>query len=1284
SQVSDKGSYSCKVSSAAGEAMRTFFLTVQVAPIFENPKTETVSQVAGRALVLTCDVSGVPAPTVTWLKDRMPVESSAVHGVVSRGGHLQLSRLQPTQAGTYTCVAENAQAEARKDFMVAVLEAPRIRSSDVPREHSVLQGREVRLDCEAQGQPPPDVAWLKDGAPLHQAVGTHLRFYQDGSSLVLKGLQAGDSGAYTCVAHNTAGEDARLHMVTVLVPPTIEQEAGGTGALVSRPRELVTMACPVRGSLPIHVSWLKDGLPLPLSQRTHLLGSGRTLRISQVQLADTGTFTCVASSLAGVAERNFTLQVLAWSRRTSRVTWWWPVAPPWSCHVMPRATPCRRVGASDSGTYACVATSEAGEARRHFQLTVMDPPHIQDSGQPAELTLTAGAPMELLCDARGIPPPNITWHKDGQALLGPEGGSRGGLVFRVEAAQVGDAGLYTCLAESPAGEAEKSFRVRVQAPPNVVGPRGPRSVVGLAPGQLVLECSVEAEPAPEIEWHRDGVLLQADTHTQFPERGRFLQLRALSAADSCTARNQAGSTSVAFRVEIHTAPAIQPGPPAVNASENQTALLPCRASGEPPPLVSWRKDGAPLDPGSPRVEVLADGSLRIQPVLSQDAGHYFCLASNSAGSDRQGLDLQVFATLPCEASGSPKPLVAWWKDGQKLDFRTQQGAYRLLPSNALLLMAPSAQDSARFECVVSNEVGEARKLYQVTVQEPPTIADDQTDFAVSRMASVVLTCHNTGVPAPAVSWSKAGAQLGARGSGYRISPSGALEIGQVLPVHAGRYTCTARNAAGVARKHMVLTVQAAPVVKPLPSMVQVLAEEEVLLPCEASGVPRPTVTWQKEGLSIPAGERSQVLPSGQLRLMHAHPEDAGNYFCMAQNSAGSAMGKTRLVVQVPPVIENGLPDLSTTEGSHALLPCVARGSPEPDIRWEKDGQLVSVSGAQDKFSLQPSGELLVKNLEGQDAGTYTCTAENVVGRAWRRVHLTILALPAFTTLPGDHSLHLGDRLWLRCAARGSPTPRLGWTVNDQPVTEGVSEQDGGSTLQRAAVTREDSGTYVCWAENRVGRVQVVSFVHVKEAPILQGEAFSHLEEPVGGSIQLDCMVHGDPAPDIRWTKDGLPLWDSRLRVQNGSLTIHKTEARPRPQDSPMADAGLYQCLAENEVGAVRKVVTLILQSAPVFQVEPQDVTVRTGEDVALQCQATGEPEPTIEWLHAGRPLQASQRLQTLQDGSLWLERAEPGDAGPYECIAHNLLGSATARAFLVVRGMRHCCPGLCGHKQGLL
>lgn len=64
----------------------------------------------------------------------------------------------------------------------------------------------------------------------------------------------------------------------------------------------------------------------------------------------------------------------------------------------------------------------------------------------------------------------------------------------------------------------------------------------------------------------------------------------------------------------------------------------------------------------------------------------------------------------------------------------------------------------------------SRDLLCVSV--PPTIADDQTHFTVTRMAPVVLTCHSTGSPAPVVSWSKAGTQLGARGSGYRVLPSG--------------------------------------------------------------------------------------------------------------------------------------------------------------------------------------------------------------------------------------------------------------------------------------------------------------------------------------------------------------------------------------------------------------------------------------------------------------------------------------------------------------------------------
>lgn len=85
---------------------------------------------------------------------------------------------------------------------------------------------------------------------------------------------------------------------------------------------------------------------------------------------------------------------------------------------------------------------------------------------------------------------------------------------------------------------------------------GQRPLSGPA-GSLVLVCGGLAPPGPALmrvspPWGS----LQADAHTQFPEQGRFLQLQALSTADSgnysCTARNAAGSTSVAFHVEVHS------------------------------------------------------------------------------------------------------------------------------------------------------------------------------------------------------------------------------------------------------------------------------------------------------------------------------------------------------------------------------------------------------------------------------------------------------------------------------------------------------------------------------------------------------------------------------------------------------------------------------------------------------------------------------------------------------------------------------------------------------------
>ncbi|KAI6075994.1 Hemicentin-2 [Aix galericulata] len=274
--------------------------------------------------------------------------SSPEQGLVPGGGQLQISALQPSHQGRYTCLARGEGAETRKDFLVLVRVAPRILGAGVPSEHSMLEGGEVRLECQAEGQPPPQISWLKDGQPLQLQPPSRAQVSPDGSSLLLEALHAADSGAYTCLARNGAGEDARLHVLSVLVPPVIEGGAGGSDVVRGVLSVAVTLRCRARGSPPLRVSWLKDGLPLRLSPRVTLLSAGHVLsswvcvaegssgdvgsallhvelaltslsplppppawgRISRTQVSDAGLYTCVVSSQAGVADRSFTLQIL--------------------------------------------------------------------------------------------------------------------------------------------------------------------------------------------------------------------------------------------------------------------------------------------------------------------------------------------------------------------------------------------------------------------------------------------------------------------------------------------------------------------------------------------------------------------------------------------------------------------------------------------------------------------------------------------------------------------------------------------------------------------------------------------------------------------------------------------------------------------------------------------------------------------------------------------------------------------------------------------------------------
>lgn len=72
-------------------------------------------------------------------------------------------------------------------------------------------------------------------------------------------------------------------------------------------------------------------------------------------------------------------------------------------------------------------------------------------------------PVRFLCEARGVPAPDIAWFKDGAPLPpSPEVTyTRGGRQLQLGRARGSDAGVYTCQASNAVGITEKATRLEV-------------------------------------------------------------------------------------------------------------------------------------------------------------------------------------------------------------------------------------------------------------------------------------------------------------------------------------------------------------------------------------------------------------------------------------------------------------------------------------------------------------------------------------------------------------------------------------------------------------------------------------------------------------------------------------------------------------------------------------------------------------------------------------------------------------------------------------------------------
>uniref|UniRef100_A0A8B9SME3 Hemicentin 1 n=1 Tax=Anas platyrhynchos TaxID=8839 RepID=A0A8B9SME3_ANAPL len=1396
-EVSDTGQYVCKAINIAGQDDKNFHLNVYVPPHIEGPEQEWMNETIGNPITFVCDATGIPPPKLAWFKNGKPLENSdspEVH-ILSGGSKLQIARSQLLDSGTYTCIASNIEGKAQKSYVLSIQVPPNIVGSEMPSEVSVLLGESIQLVCDASGVPTPVMQWLKDGKTVASDDLQRIRQVKiNGSTLTIFRALTSDTGKYTCVATNPAGEEDQIFNLNVYVPPAITNNKGEPEDLTVLLDTSINIECTATGTPSPQINWLKNGLPLSVSSQIRLLSAGQILRLARVQISDAGVYTCVASSRAGVDNKHYSLQifvppsldnaggtedmtVIKGSSTSMKCFTDGTPAPTvsWFKNGNPLSLGAHLTSSDqgmvlhfvkaeigDTGKYTCVASNEAGDISKHFSLKVLEPPHINGSDQPEELSVIVNNPLELLCMSTGIPVPKISWMKDGRPLLQNDNVHVLREVLRITSAQVEDTGRYTCLASSPAGDDDKEYLVRVHVPPNIAGTSGPQDLTVLQNRQVILECKSDALPPPTISWLKNGELLEGTPRVRILSSGRYLQINNADLSDAasytCVASNIAGKMTREFVLTVHVAPTIQSSP--------QTTV--CIAEGVPTPRITWRKDGVVFTGNNTRYSILEDGSLHIHSAHVTDTGRYMCMATNTAGTERKRIDLQVLVpptiapghtnitvtvnvqtTLPCETTGIPRPAISWKKNGHLLSVDQNQNTYRLLSSGSLVIISPTVDDTAVYECSVSNDAGEDRRAVELTVQVPPSIADEATDVLVTKLSPVIISCTASGVPTPSVHWTKNGIKLIPRGDGYRILSSGAVEIPAAQLVHAGRYTCVARNAAGSAHRHATLHVQEPPVIQTQPGMLDVIVNNPVLLPCEAMGTPQPIITWQKEGINvITAGNGYMVLPSGSLQIAKSTVEDAGTYTCVAQNPAGTALGKIKLKVQVPPVIKPHLkeyvvpvdqsvtlqceaegypgPEISwhkdgqqitesmrrrvlstgtlqivfvqpadtgrytciaanlagsssssmdlivhippkirsteveytVMEGSRAVLTCVADGIPTPTINWKKDNTLLTERVG--KYKAMPDGDLILDNVIPEDSGNYTCIANNAAGEETHTVTLIVQILPAFSELPGDVALTKGEQLRLTCKATGIPIPKITWTFNNNIIPAQYDDVNGHSELVIDRVSKDDSGTYICTAENTVGSIKAIGFVYVKEPPVFKGDYHPIRTEPLGGNAMLNCEVRGDPPPTIQWSKKGMDVQISNRiqQLNNGSLAIYGTVNE---------DAGDYKCVATNDAGVVERSLTLTLQSPPVITIEPAETVIEAGATAMLNCQAKGEPPPTITWSRQGHPVVSEERVTVLSNGSLRIVAARKEDTSEYECVARNLMGSVLVRVPLIVQ-----------------
>ncbi|KAM4593870.1 neogenin 1a isoform 11-T11 [Odontesthes bonariensis] len=392
-----------------------------------------------------------------------------------------------------------------------------------------------------------------------------------------------------------------------------------------------------------------------------------------------------------------------------------------------------------------------------------------------------------------------------------------------------------------------------------------------------------------------------------------------------------------------------------------------------------------------------------------------------------------------------------------------------------------------FPCTETTAAKHVDKGSTVHPFSPFWFTVEPQDTLAIRGNSALLNCsaHSDAATPARIEWKKDGTFMSLVSDERRhILPDGSLFFTHV--VHSkhnkpdeGTYQCVATidNLGSISSRTARLSVAGMPRFGSQPAPATVHLGDSQVMACEVNSDLVPFARWEKDRQSLELSTRLIQLPSGALVISNASEADAGLYRCLVEN-VGSSKSSDEAQLQTLPEIgeERKLEFLvqpvsvAKVMGASVLLPCAVTAYPTPHIRWMFGDKLLEES--EGRVEVVAGGSLQISNLTEEDAGIYTCVADNSNSTIEAQAELTVQVPPQFAKRPVNIYAHESMDIVFECDVSGSPAPTVKWVKNgDAVIPSDYFKIIKEHNLQVLGLVKSDEGFYQCLAENDAGNIQ---------------------------------------------------------------------------------------------------------------------------------------------------------------------------------------------------------------------